>query len=727
MKKSMFTLIPALLAAAASQASIVLSDSFTYPDGDIAAAPGSPWLVHSGTTPATIQANELRLTSGNSADVNALLAGGPYFSNSPAVLFSSFQMRVTSRPGNAGTYFAHFKDTNVMQFTGFGGRVFVSASNAYTAMLIANNQVYRVGIANGTSGTAASGQIDVDLFLNTTYTIVTRFVPNTGAATIWLNPAAETDPSVSATDIGTAIRPDPIDVVAYAFRQSGGIGMVMVDNLKVGTTFADVAGTNSPPSISGIPAQSIAANSPTPPLPLTVGDVETAADSLMLTASSSLQSLVPDANIVLGGAGSNRTVTVTPLPGQQGTVTITLSVTDGGGITANTSFQLSVGVPTISNIPNQRTPTNTVLGPIAFTVADTETPAGSLMITVTSGNQTLVPDSSITLGGADGSRTLTITTSADQAGLTLITVTVSDGTSSSSDTFVLTVNRLLGLLRSDDFNRADGPLVTGDGSWISNGGTGGTNFGQLRISGNKIVVSEDASEDASTEMPVNSGATYSTASGTILYVSMRVALTNLPTSGGSYFAHFKADVFDGLNFRGRVFAATSGAASGKFRCGIVNNAASISAAGLLPSDLSLGIPYLVVVRYNVGTGESRMWINPSTESSAGSSAGDNPSPITIGAFTFRQNSGIGGVCIDDLKIGTSWLDVVGPALQIGASGRNITLCWPVAATGYVLQATDELVPANWMDVNDPIQVQGDKNVVTYNNTTGHRFYRLIKR
>jgi hypothetical protein len=207
---------------------------------------------------------------------------------------------------------------------------------------------------------------------------------------------------------------------------------------------------------------------------------------------------------------------------------------------------------------------------------------------------------------------------------------------------------------------------------------------------------------------------------------MNVALTSLPTPSGSYFAHFKADVFDGLNFRGRVFAATSGAASGKFRFGIANNAASISTAGLIPIDLSLYIPYFLVVRYDVGTGEGRMWIDPSSEASGGASAVDNPSPITIGAFTFRQNSGIGGVCVDDLKIGTAWVDVVAPVLQISASGSNITLSWPVSAAGYTLQATDELVPANWTFVNDPIQVQGDKNVVTYNNTTGHRFFQLNK-
>jgi hypothetical protein len=228
-------------------------------------------------------------------------------------------------------------------------------------------------------------------------------------------------------------------------------------------------------------------------------------------------------------------------------------------------------------------------------------------------------------------------------------------------------------------------------------------------------------------MPVNSGASYSTAGGTIFYVSMRVALTNLPTSAGSYFAHFKADAFDGLNFRGRTFAATSGAASGKYRLGVANNAASISAGGLLPTDLSLNTPYFIVIRYNVGTGESRLWINPAAESSAGVSAVDNPSPIAIGAFTFRQNSGIGGVCVDDLKIGTAWVDVaVGPALQIFAYGDDVTLCWPVAAAGYNLQFTDELEPQNWMNYTGPMDVLGDKNVVTYNDTTGHRFFRLNK-
>ena len=100
MKKYLFSVVFTVVLATSAPAAIILSDAFTYPDGDISTAPGSPWMVHSGLTPANIAGNELRLTGGNSADVNALLAGGPYLSNSPAVLYASFKMRVTSQPGN---------------------------------------------------------------------------------------------------------------------------------------------------------------------------------------------------------------------------------------------------------------------------------------------------------------------------------------------------------------------------------------------------------------------------------------------------------------------------------------------------------------------------------------------------------------------------------------------------------------------------------------------------
>jgi endonuclease/exonuclease/phosphatase family metal-dependent hydrolase len=67
-----------------------------------------------------------------------------------------------------------------------------------------------------------------------------------------------------------------------------------------------------------------------------------ALELLTVTVSSSNPTLVPIANVVVGGTGVNRTVTVTPVASQVGTATIT--VTGGDGVsTASDTFIVTVG------------------------------------------------------------------------------------------------------------------------------------------------------------------------------------------------------------------------------------------------------------------------------------------------------------------------------------------------------------------------------------------------
>ncbi|MEI6395661.1 MAG: Ig-like domain-containing protein, partial [Verrucomicrobiota bacterium] len=98
---------------------------------------------------------------------------------------------------------------------------------------------------------------------------------------------------------------------------------------------------NEPPTISAINKLTIAVSTSTWPIPFTIGDAETPLSSLTLSASSSDKSLVQNTGIVLGGSGSGRTVTVTPLSGHSGRANITITVSDGFA-TASSSFQLSV-------------------------------------------------------------------------------------------------------------------------------------------------------------------------------------------------------------------------------------------------------------------------------------------------------------------------------------------------------------------------------------------------
>ena len=217
-------------------------------------------------------------------------------------------------------------------------------------------------------------------------------------------------------------------------------------DFSVETNYVPVASGNTPPVISIINDQVTVQDNSAGPISFTVGDAETPAGSLTLSGSSSVPSLLPVANIMFGGSGSNRTVMLVPAAGQSGNANVTVTVSDGS-LTANTTFQLTVissrpppnTPPVISAITNTTILTNTVAGPIPFTVGDGESAASTLIVTGTSSNPSLVPTNGIVFGGSGSNRTVTLTPVSGQAGMADITIFVSDGSAISSNTFTLTV------------------------------------------------------------------------------------------------------------------------------------------------------------------------------------------------------------------------------------------------------------------------------------------------
>ena len=200
--------------------------------------------------------------------------------------------------------------------------------------------------------------------------------------------------------------------------------------------------TNFPPQISAISNQVISYNTTAGPLAFNIFDVETPADSLVLTASSSNTNLLPLSQIVLGGSGTNCTVALTPNSNLLGVATITLSVTDALGATTQTTFMLTVTnhPPQISAISNQVISYNTTAGPLAFTIFDVETPADSLVLTASSSNTNLLPLSQILLGGSGTNRTVTLTPNTNLLGVATITLSVADALGATNQTtFTLTV------------------------------------------------------------------------------------------------------------------------------------------------------------------------------------------------------------------------------------------------------------------------------------------------
>jgi hypothetical protein len=250
--------------------------------------------------------------------------------------------------------------------------------------------------------------------------------------------------------------PDPITLYTITFKAEtdfqpteikfsgeAGANLNLILPNPVAVTLAQ-AKTDTPPTISDITAQTTNEDTATAAIPFTIGDDITPVADLRVTFTSSNLTLIPAANIALGGSGSARTLTVTPAANLAGSSDITVTVTDGTNQATSDTFTLTVNpvndLPTINDIANQTTAQNTVTAAIPFTIGDIETPAADLQVAVKSDNPTLVPDANIALGGAGSDRTLTVTPAASQNGTANITVTVTDADGgTATDAFALTV------------------------------------------------------------------------------------------------------------------------------------------------------------------------------------------------------------------------------------------------------------------------------------------------
>ena len=215
-----------------------------------------------------------------------------------------------------------------------------------------------------------------------------------------------------------------------------------------GLTASDAFGltitpVNDAPTLASIGNQTTTEDVPLP-VTLTVGDVDPQ-DSLLVTATSSKQGVVANAGLAVTGTGPTRVLTITPVANAIEATDITVTVTDTGAppLTAQRTFTLTVNAandaPSISVVGDRTVAEDTSTGAVAFTVGDLDTPIEDLVVSATSNNQTLVPNSSIALDGSGASRTVTVTPAANQFGTAVITLSVTDGTAPTTRAFTVTV------------------------------------------------------------------------------------------------------------------------------------------------------------------------------------------------------------------------------------------------------------------------------------------------
>lgn len=218
------------------------------------------------------------------------------------------------------------------------------------------------------------------------------------------------------------------------------------------------------------------------------------------------------------------------------------------------------------------------------------------------------------------------------------------------------------ILLLETFDYANGRLVdVSGGAWSVHSGTRALNV----VNSAALIEQPDIAgggEDVNRLM--SAGFDPATDNTTKLYAAFSVNFSVLPVDVGSYFAHFRSTA--GSEFYARLGASTEGAAAGTFRLSLANESWSPASTVEYPMDLSLGVSYDVVVRLDLASDQSTLWVNPMDESSTSVTAVDTIgySAGTINSYALRQGTSTSGTTgspgtqtVDSLRVGTSFADI----------------------------------------------------------------------
>lgn len=289
----------------------------------------------------------------------------------------------------------------------------------------------------------------------------------------------ESDPSELQVEVESSSNPSLIDLSGISVSGDGSqrqITFSPVANVTGTSTItlvvSDGAATaskqitftvlqNQAPTISTFAAKQVLAGESTAAIPFTIGDAETGADSLQLTASSSVPELVADGGFIFGGSGASRTIRVVSATGVSGSTNISVSVSDGVSV-AKRTFALTVNpntAPTITEIADQSVDSYQSLTGIRFTIGDGQTAAGSLVVEATTSNPSLIPVSAIAISGSGAEKVLGLHPVGGESGVATISIRISDGANETVESFKLTVNPPAGTVEIVSFRIEDAKAV----------------------------------------------------------------------------------------------------------------------------------------------------------------------------------------------------------------------------------------------------------------------------
>ena len=219
------------------------------------------------------------------------------------------------------------------------------------------------------------------------------------------------------------------------------------NNLTTQTFTVTVNPLNRPPTLDAIANIALTENSG--PQTVNLTGISTGAtnetQTLTVTAASSNPALIPNPTVSYTSPNAAGTLAFTPVTNQTGSATITVTVNDGQARNNLTTKSFTVSVrevldpPTISKIGNQQTAQNEATDWVPFVVGDATIAASNLVVTATSDSQVLIADANIYFDGVGSNRLVMLMPSTNQSGTAIITVQVSNGSTSTNTTFKLAV------------------------------------------------------------------------------------------------------------------------------------------------------------------------------------------------------------------------------------------------------------------------------------------------
>lgn len=217
------------------------------------------------------------------------------------------------------------------------GDLAITQSASPTAISVGSNVTFTINVTNLGPGTAAGIVVTDAIPIGLSYVFANAsqgsWTNDNGLATCALG--------ALASGHGATCHLVANGALAGIFKNSVSVGAATFDPSSANNLASATVSVMAFPTISYIPDQMTFEGAGTGPIGFTIAAPLVSPDTLVVSGASGDNILVPIQNLVFGGSGSNRTITVTPAANSSGQTTITVNVGNGPSVTAQ-SFALTV-------------------------------------------------------------------------------------------------------------------------------------------------------------------------------------------------------------------------------------------------------------------------------------------------------------------------------------------------------------------------------------------------